>query len=199
MRNGEWEFEDIFVQIKPDESSGLMPPCSVWARINPWTEYFLNGYGEKSYVWLINTKVKFKSIIDDEKHDGIITGVYVAEGGEASIPLVTAKVTDIWSSVPLSFVVVPEEYKMTLPSPKKIHRRIQEFYDWKRRGSNDTNIFNTNIAVKGNDNTDEPFDVFYELVDGYTAYLVCRMFSDDPNYEEFNCWVRVGGDEDSQN
>ena len=64
----------------------------------------------------------------------------------------------VYDDVPLDELYIPEGFLASRPSPKKIFKRILEFYK--------TGNFNTSVVVS----TDG------ELRDGYTAYLVAKMF-----------------------
>lgn len=68
------------------------------------------------------------------------------------------RVCAVIQSVELERIHVPFDMAVSNPSPEKIKTRIEEFYSG---GS-----FNTNVEVE-TDNT---------LIDGYTAYLVAKMF-----------------------
>jgi hypothetical protein len=61
-------------------------------------------------------------------------------------------------TLPLASIKIQDEWVKTIPSPEKIAERVQE---WKSKGR-----FNTRVAVDKN----------AMLLDGYSAYLVAKMF-----------------------
>ncbi len=75
----------------------------------------------------------------------------------AHLPL--KKIMRVAGLMPMSKIKVPMELAITKPSPEKIAKRVSEFYDHA--------TFDTDVVVDQNGN----------LLDGYTAYLVSKMFS----------------------
>lgn len=74
----------------------------------------------------------------------------------AHLPL--KKIVRVTGLMPMNKIKVPKLLASSRPSPDKIAKRIGEFYDHK--------VFNTDIVV----------DQSGKLLDGYTAYLVSKMF-----------------------
>jgi len=74
--------------------------------------------------------------------------------GDIRIGVVTSVIDD----VPLSEIHVPWRMASSSPSSEKIAKRVQEFYDF--------SDFETRVVIDEHGN----------LIDGYTAYLVAKMF-----------------------
>lgn len=73
-------------------------------------------------------------------------------------------------SVPVKDIVVPEVFSGTKPQISKLAQRIKEYYFG--------DSFKTPVVF-------EKTDEGYVIADGYTAYLVCKMF----NVEELSGYI----------
>lgn len=74
----------------------------------------------------------------------------------ARLPL--KKILSVTNLMPMNKIKVPMRFIYTRPHPDKIAKRMREFYDHR--------AFDTDVVVDQNGN----------LLDGYTAYLVAKMF-----------------------
>lgn len=89
----------------------------------------------------------------------------------------TREIIGVYKTVKVSDISIPHNFKDFIPDVKKLTGRIKEFKRW-FKGSGDEECFHTNIEV-----TQHNF-----LKDGYTAYLVAKMFG----LISLPCLVSVG-------
>lgn len=76
----------------------------------------------------------------------------------------TKKVIGRYIGKPIESIVVPSYCINSFPSPNKLTSRIKEYYNW--RNDQSFEMFKTKVL----------FDRNNVLKDGYTAYLVAKMF-----------------------
>lgn len=82
----------------------------------------------------------------------------------------TAEIVGVYSRVYLDQIIIPTKFIESIPAPEKIAKRVKELYSGE---------FKTRIET----------DPFLELKDGYTAYLVAKMF----DIEHFpRCLISIG-------
>lgn len=84
----------------------------------------------------------------------------------------TAEVYGVYKNMNVELIDVPEKLYLSHPAPSKIAKRVRELY---------AGGFKTRIEL----------DPYLELKDGYTAYLVARMFNID---KLPNCLISIGAE-----